>query len=93
VRLDILKTDGFIESVNESMQQYALLHLDQLSEWVSHLPIIDFYYKFSTNYASTHFLLFGVYYQHQPATLLDRLLKVIGAPGLVADHLSKLACV
>ena len=92
MRLDILKIDGLIESVNESMQQYALIHLDQLFEWVSHLPIIDFYYKFSTNDASTHFL-FEVSYQHQSATLLDRLLKVIGAPGLVVDALSNLAYV
>ena len=70
-----------------------MLHLDQLSKWVSHLPIIVFHYKFATNDASTHFLLFEVSYQHQSATLLDRLLKVIGTPGLVADHLSKLACV
>ena len=75
------------------MQQYALLHMDQLFEWVSHLPIIDFYYKFLTNDASRHFLLFEVSYQHQPAKLLDRLLKVIDAPGLVADHLSTLTCV
>jgi hypothetical protein len=66
------------------MQQYELLHLDQLSNWESHLPIIDFYYKFSTNDASTHFLI-EVFYQHQPSTLLDRLLQVIGAPFLVAD--------
>jgi hypothetical protein len=92
VRLDILKADGLIEGVNESMKRYASLHLDQLSEWVSHLSIIDCYYNFLTNDASTHFL-FEVPYQHQPATLLDRLLKAIGAPGLVADHLSKLACV
>jgi hypothetical protein len=81
VRLDILKTDGLIESVNESMQQYALLQLDPLCEWVSYLHIIDFYYKFSTNDTSTHFL-FEESYQHQPTTLLDRLLKVIGAPVL-----------
>ena len=83
MRLDILKIGSLIESVNESMQRYALLHLDQHSEWVSHLPIIDFYFKFSTEDASTHFP-FEVSYQLQPATILDRLLQVIGAPGLVA---------
>ena len=85
MRLDILKTDGLIESVNKSMQQYALLHLDQLSEWVSHLPIIFFYYEFSINDASTHFL-FEVSCQHQLATLHDRFLKVIDSPVLVAGN-------
>ena len=54
MRLDILKTDGLIESVNESMYQYALLHLDQLFEWVSHLPIIVFYYNLSSNETMTY---------------------------------------
>jgi len=76
--------DGLIESVNESMQQYALLHLDKLFEWVSHLPMIVFYYDFLTNETSTHFL-FEVSYQHQRATLVDQLLRVIRAPVLVAD--------
>jgi hypothetical protein len=89
VRLDILKTDGTIESVNESMQQYALLHLDQLFEWVSHLPIIDFYCFFSTNETFTYL----VFYEYQPAALVDLLLPMIATPPLVADHFFKLACV
>jgi hypothetical protein len=54
VRLDILNTGDLIESVNESMQQYALLHMYQLFEWVFHLPIIDLYFNFSTNETLTY---------------------------------------
>jgi len=89
VRLDILKTDSLIESANESMQQYALLHLDQLFEWISHLPIIDFYYNFSANETLTYL----VSYEYQPAALVDLLLAMIVAQPLVADHFFKLACV
>jgi len=78
------QVDGLIESVYESMQQYALLHLDQLSDWVSYLPMIDFDYNSSTNETSTHFLV-DVSHQHQPATLVHRLLQVIGTPVIFAD--------
>ncbi len=89
MRLDILKTDGLIESVNDSMQRYALLYLDQLFEWVSHLPIIDFFNNLSTNETLTYL----VSYEYQSAALVGLLLPMIVAPPLVADHFSKLACV
>jgi hypothetical protein len=89
VRLDILKTDGLVEGVNESVQRYALLHLDQLFEWVFHLLTIDFYYIFSTNETLTYL----VSYEYQPVALANLLLPMIVAPPLVADHFSKLTCV
>jgi hypothetical protein len=39
--------DGLIERV-------VATHLDLLSDWVSHIPMVDFNYIFSTNETSTH---------------------------------------
>ena len=51
--------------------------------------MVDFYFNFVTNATLTYL----VSYEYQIGALVDLLLPMIDAPPLVADHLSKLACV
>ncbi len=57
---------------------------------VSHLTMVEFYYNCFINEYSKHYP-FEVSYGFQPATRVDRLLPLTGAPALVADRLTKLA--
>ena len=62
VRLDIL---ALIALLNMLMRQCKYLcvatHLDLFSDWVSHIPMVDFYYMFSTNETSTHLKCLMIY--------------------------------
>ena len=59
-------------------------------DWVSHLPMVEFYYKCTINESSKH-TTYEVIYGFQPATPADRLLPLTGAPAFVADRLTELA--
>ncbi len=59
-------------------------------DWVSHLPMVEFYYGCYINESSKH-SPFEVSYGFQLATPADRLLPLIGAPTSVADRLTDLA--
>jgi len=61
-------------------------------DWVSHFPMVQFYYNLSINEASKH-SPFEVSYGLQPTTPASRLLPLTGAPALVADRLIDLASV
>jgi hypothetical protein len=39
---------------NSANSFLVVTHLDRFSDWVSRLPMADFYYNFSTNETSTH---------------------------------------
>jgi hypothetical protein len=58
-------------------------------DWVSQLPMAEFYYNCTINESSKP-STFEVTYGFQPSTLVDRLLPLTGAPALVADHLIEL---
>jgi transposase InsO family protein len=87
------QTDSLIERVNKTMQILLRCYTTESRfDWVSHLPMIEFYYNCSINEASKH-SPFGVSYGFQPTTLVDRLLSLTGAPAHVAEHLTALASV
>ncbi len=61
-------------------------------DWVTHLPMHEFYYNCSINEASKH-SPFEASYGFQPATPADRLLPLTSAVAHVADRLTKLASI
>ena len=82
------RIDGLTECVNETMQIVLRCYTTESRfDWVSHLPMVEFYYKCSVNEASKH-SPFEVSYGFQPSTLADRLLPLTGASTLVLDRLT-----
>jgi hypothetical protein len=61
-------------------------------DWTSHLPMVRFYYNCSINEASKH-SPFEVSYVFQPATHVNRLLPLTGAPDHVTECLTELASI
>jgi hypothetical protein len=61
-------------------------------DWVSHLPIVEFYYNCSINEASKH-SPFEVTYGFQPTTPANRFFPLSGTLAPVANHLIELASV
>jgi hypothetical protein len=59
-------------------------------DWVSHLPMVEFYYDCIINESSKH-SPFEVTDGVQPSSSVDMLLPLTGAPDLVADRLTGLA--
>ena len=87
------QTDGLTERVNETMQILLRCYTAESGfDWVSQLPMVEFYYNCSINEASKH-SPFEVTYGFQPATPADRLLPLTGAPASVADRLTDLVSV
>jgi len=85
------QTDGQSKRANETMKILLRCYTPESGfDWVSHLPMVEFYYNCSINESSKH-SPFEVTYGFQLATLADRLLQLTGAPALVADRLTKLA--
>jgi hypothetical protein len=85
------QTDGLTARVNETMQILLRRYTTESGfDWVSHLPVVEFYYNCTINESSKH-SPFEVTYGFQPSTRADRLLSLTGAPALVADRLTKLA--
>jgi hypothetical protein len=85
------QTDGLVERVNETMQILLRCYTTEFGfDWVSHLPMVEFYYNCSINASSKH-SPFEVTYGFQPATRADRLLPLTGAPAPDADRLTELA--
>jgi hypothetical protein len=83
--------DGFTERVNETMQILLRCYASESGfDWVSHLPMVEFYYNCAIKESSKH-SPFEVTYGFQPSTPVDRLLPLTGAPAPVADRLTKLA--
>ncbi len=82
------QTNGLTERVNETMQILLRCYTAECGfDWVSHLPMIELYYNCSTNESSKH-SPFKASYGFQPATPVDRLLPLTGAPAPVADRLT-----
>jgi hypothetical protein len=85
------QTDGLTERVNETLQILLRCYTAESGfDWVSHLPMVEFYYNCAINEASKH-SPFEVSYGFQPSTPADRLLPLTGAPAPVADRLTELA--
>ncbi len=85
------QTDGLTGRVNETLQILLRCYTTEYEfDWVSHLPMLEFYYNSPINESSKH-SPFKVSYGFQPATLADRLLPLTGALALDADHLTELA--
>jgi hypothetical protein len=82
------QTDGLVERVNETMQIVLRCYTAKARfDWVSHLPIVEFYYNcFIYNEASKD-SPFEVSYGFQLATSADRFLPLIGAPAPVVERL------
>jgi hypothetical protein len=59
-------------------------------DWVSHLPMVEFYYNCTINESSKH-SPFEVTYGFQPSTHVDRLLPLTGAPASDVDRVTELA--
>ena len=85
------QTDGLAERVNETMQILLRCYTSESGfDWVSHLPMVEFYYNCSMNESSKH-SPFEVTYGFQPSTHADRLLPLTGSLAHVADRLTDLA--
>jgi hypothetical protein len=85
------QSDGLNERVNEAMQILLRCYTTKSGfDWVSHLPMVKFYYYFSINESSKH-SPFEVSYGFQPATPGDRLLPLADATAFVVDRLTELA--
>jgi hypothetical protein len=85
------QTDGLTERDNETMQILLRCYTAESGfDWVSHLPMVEFYYNCSINESSKH-SPFEVSYGFQPATPADRLLPLTGAPAFAAYRLTDLA--
>ncbi len=85
------QTDGLTERVNETMQILLRCYTTESRfDWVSHLPMVEFYYNCSINESSKH-SPFEISYGFQPATPADRLLPLTGAPASAANRLTDLA--
>ena len=85
------QTDGLTERVNLTMQIVLCCYIYESGfNWVSHLPMVDFYYNCSINESSKHYP-FEVSDGFQPATLADRLLSLTGTRASDADRLTDLA--
>jgi hypothetical protein len=87
------QTNGLTERVNETMKMLLRCYTIKSGfDWVSHLPMVEFYYNCFINEASRH-SPFEVSYGFQPATHVDRLLPLTDAPARVAERLAELASV
>ena len=74
-----LQTDSLTKRVNETMQILLRCYTTESGfDWVSYLPMVEFYYHCSINESSKH-SPFGVSYGFQSATPADRLIPLTGA--------------
>ena len=82
------QTDGLTERVNnETMEILLRCYIAQSGfDWVSHLPMVEFYYNCSINESSKHSP-----FKVQHASHVDSLLPLTGAPAYVVDRLIDLA--
>ncbi len=73
------QTDGLTGRVNETMRILLRYYTTKSGfDWVSHLPMVEFYYKCSINESTKH-SPFEVTYGFQPSTPADRLLLLTGS--------------
>jgi hypothetical protein len=85
------QTDDLTERVNETLQVCLRCYRAESGfDWVSHLPMVEFYYNCTIN-ESSKYSPFEVAYDFQPSTPSDRLLPLTGAPAPDADRLTELA--
>ena len=73
------RTQGLIARVNHTMQTLLRCYCTESSfDWTSDLSMVEFYYNYSINEATSH-SPFEVMYGFQPSTHADRLLSLTGA--------------
>jgi hypothetical protein len=85
------QTDDLTERVNETMQILLRCYIAESGfDWVTHIPMVDFYYNCSINEFAKHAPI-EVSYGFQPATVVDRLLSLTGTRASDADRLTDLA--
>ncbi len=85
------QTYGLTERADETMQILLRCYTTESGfDWVSRLPMVEFYYNCYINESSKH-SPFEVSYGFQPATLGDILLPLSDALVHVADRLTELA--
>ena len=86
------RTDGLTQRVNQNVQTLSLRYYCAESgfDWTSHLSMVELYYNYSINEATSH-SPFEVMYGFQPPTPADRLLPLSGATAEAANKLTMIA--